>query len=291
MKIRAPFALSVLFLFNSALGQERGSPSKITVCENLLRTGQMDAALVCYRQALETDPDDPGLNLKVCQILEATGRVDQIGPYLNRIDESSKETGDFTDMLSANYGTLTIVCEGSVECPRYFKAKTNLKFTPPEELEPAKSIRLASLNGAFGDRGTLWFRRETENRSVARIDYFPIIVGAPLPYDVEILRSNYQFNFNFVELANLAITTKDLYDIQCAIPDTMAQVQIEIDDSDYEAALAFESHAIAEQGRYFVARGDASTLTFQKRGRPTINKKYLMITSVVLTTAVLLFQR
>jgi hypothetical protein len=290
--IQLVVAIVVLFSgFSNA--QNNGEPTKTPICDNLLRTGQMDAAMQCYLKSLDDDPANPQANLHVCQILEGQGRVDRLEPYLSRIDSSSKDAGAFLEMLAANYKTLKVSCDGNSGCSRYFKGCMSLSFVPPEDLEPAKAARLAAIEKSLRD-GQLWFYPSEGGGSVSAIEDFPVITGVPLPYSAQSKAGVHEFAFNFIECSSLDLTTADFDSVRCGVPDTMVQLQVEIDDPGYEAFLrsATGSNLPSDKdGRYYFSRGDNSELIFQRKGRPVINKKYLLITSLVLTSTLILFQR
>jgi hypothetical protein len=296
MKLIFTVALAslVLYIPGPVMAQDKENLARTTVCENLARSGQLDAALNCFMQVLESGPDDRLLNLRVAQLLEATGQVDLIGPYLAKVDSSATEVRGFLEMLSNNYGTLKIFCEGSTSCPRYYKAGVKIRFSPPEELEQAKATRLAAINNMLRSGGQLWFFQENDKKASAAIEYFPVVVGVPMPYSAETGAGTVDFNFHFVQRSELTIKSGDLDSIQCAVPDTLVELQVEIDDPEYDALIRSdrgESELLLEKGRYYLSRGDLSSLHFHRKGRPTISRKYLLITSLVLTSAVILMQR
>jgi hypothetical protein len=285
--------LTAIILSSLANGQEKGSSNKLTTCENLLRTKQVDAALQCYLQAVETDISNPKLNLRVCQILEAQGKVDQMEPYFSRLDKNNSDAAAFIDMLSLNYGNLNINCSGTGGCPFFFLGKARMTFTPPEDLEAAKAKRLSIINQDIKD-GKLWFQKDKENGASTIIAYFPVVTSAPLPFTADIAGNSRNFDFNFISRASLDLTPADFDSIYCGIPDTMAELQVEVDDPDYVAhfnSIPSSSQLFIEDGRYYATRGGISSLEFQRKGRPTINKKYLLVTSIVITSAMILLQR
>lgn len=287
-------AVAVVVLISGlAKAQVNSEPTKTPICDNLLRTGQMNAALQCYLKSLDDDPANPQANLHVCQILEAQGRVDQLEPYLSRIDRASKEAGAFLEMLAANYKTLKISCDGNSGCSRYFKGCMSLSFIPPEDLEPAKASRLAAIEKSLRD-GQLWFYPSEGGGSVSAIELFPVVTGVPLPYTAKSASGEHEFAFNFIECSPLDLTTADFDSVRCGVPDTLVQLQVEIDDPGYEAFLRNTNGSNLpsdKDGKYYFSRGDNSELIFQRKGRPVINKKYLLITSLVLTSTLIFFQR
>jgi hypothetical protein len=286
----------LLLSVGSCWAQDKDRKSRITVCDNLFRTGQLEAALNCYRQSLETDPHNPSANLRVCQVLEATGKVDQMEPFISRLDRSSNEVRSFLEMLSSDYGALEICCEGPVACRHVFRGKAKMQFVPPEELEPGKAKRLSAINNRFKNAGDLWFQKKGPDSSLGKIYFFPIIVGAPMPYMVQIGGQSYTFNFNFLQREAFLMKSGDLDTVTCVIPDSMAEVQVEIDDPDFLAGLSLTSATDSsrleiDNGRYYISRGQTPALQFEKKGKPIMNKKYLIISSLVLASALILFQR
>ncbi len=285
-------ALAAAVLPGQAHGQGKAE-TKTTVCDNLLRTGQMDAAQQCYLQALESDPSNATINLRVCQILEAQGRVDKMEPYLSRVDKSSPEGADFLQMLELSYGTLNIGCRGNTGCPFFFLGRAAIAFTPPEDLEPSKAARLEVINRGLKD-GRLWFQKENSEKASAAIAYFPVVTGAPLPYEARVSERTESFDFNFVARADLELTPADFDSLFCGVPDTMVELRVEIDDPEFEATfrpVAGSAQLLSGEGRFYASRGGTSMLEYERKGRPGINKKYLVVTSAVLTTAMLLLQR
>ena len=247
----------------------------------------------CYLQFLETDAANPVVNLRVCQILEAQGLVDKMEPYFSRVDRSSTEGADFIQTLGLNYGTLKIICEGSTGCPFFFTGRANISFSPPEELEPSKAARLKNINLSL-DHNRLWFQKAKSGESSMSIAYFPVVTGAPLPYEAKISSRTAEFDFNFVSRSDLLLTPADLDSVFCGIPDTMAELRVEIDDPDFEATfrpVAGSAQLLSNDGRFYAPRGATSALEFGRKGRTVINKKYIVVTSVVLTTAMLFLQR
>ena len=286
-------AFAIFIFAGQALAQEKGSDVKTSICDNLLRTGQYGAALQCYLQALEGNETNALLNLRICQILEAQGKADQMEPYFAKLDKSNPDAAAFIQMLSQNYAPLDIVCKGEISCPFYFVGRTSITFTAPEEFESPKAKRLAFINDGLKD-GKLWFQRNDRGEASSRISYFPIVTGAPLPYSSEIAGKTGEFDFNFISRANVEIVSTDLANILCGVPDTMVELQVEIDDPDYEASfkpMPNSAQMLIQSGRYYTSQGRMSALEYQKKGRSAINKKYLIITSVVLTSIMVFLQR
>ncbi|HBC46660.1 MAG TPA: hypothetical protein DEO84_08425 [candidate division Zixibacteria bacterium] len=269
------------------------TPVRATICDDLLRTNQMDAALECYLKALDNNPTDPAINLHICQILESKGQVDQLEPYLSKLNRNSKDASAFIEMLGVNYKTLQISCDGNSGCRRYFRAGIGITFIPPEDLEAAKASRLAAIQKQLGE-GNLWFYPSQGGKSVSSIENFPVITGVPLPYSAQVKSGEREFTFNFIECSGLNLSITDLDSIRCGVPDTLAQLQIEIDDPDYEVFLrntTGDKLVNIDDDKYYLSRGENSEIMFQRKGIPLLNRKYLLITSLVLTSALILFQR
>jgi hypothetical protein len=107
---------------------------------------------------------------------------------------------------------------------------------------------------------------------------------------------SHNFNFNFLTKENLHIKCEVLDSIYCTVPDSLVEVQLEIDDPDFEVAfkdlvLADTASLRFDQNRYYIQQGETPVLYFQKKGRPSMGKKYFVITSAILTAAMLLLQR
>jgi hypothetical protein len=276
-----------------AFAQTKTSEPKTTVCDNLLRTNQLEAALQCYIQALQDYESSPQINLRVCQILEALGRADQMEPYFSRLDKNSPDAIAFVDMITQNYGPLTITCLGDIGCPFFFTGKTDISFTPPEDIEQPKAKRLAYINEGLKG-GKLSFLKQSPDEASTIIPYFPVVTGAPLPYVANIAGKESEVDFNFASRSGLQIIPRDLGNILCGVPDTMAELQVEIDDPEFQASLKpipSTSQIITEGGRYYAKLGETAAVEFQRKGRPSINKKYVVATSLVLTSIMVLLQR
>jgi hypothetical protein len=214
-------------------------------------------------------------------------------PYFSRIDKTSAEGNDFAQMLDLNYGTLKIDCEGNTGCPFFFVGRAKVTFTPPEDLEPSKAARLQIINQSFAST-RLWFQKESPGKASTSIAFFPVVTGAPLPYEAQISSRTAEFDFNFVARAALQLTPSDFDSVFCGVPDTMAELRVEIDDPEFEAMfrpVAGSAQLLSEEGRFYAPRGATSMLEYERKGRPSINKKYIVVTSVVLTTAMIFLQR
>lgn len=268
--------------------------SKRSVCDNLMATGQLETALKCYLEIEAAKPGDPEANLRISKILEATGKVDQIGPYISRIDSSSAEAAAFLELLKNNYGTLLINCDGAKSCFRYFSAYPKIEFAPPAPLQGGAAIRLAALNAAYASRRELSFHKTGANAYQADIPFFPVLTGAPIPYNVTISNQTYSLDFNFLQRGTLDLSANKLDSVACKIPDGIVEVQLETDDPDFDAILAESSAREGfeiEQGRYYLSEGQSPRLEFQKKDKPQLGKNYFVVTSIILTSALILLQR
>ena len=281
----------LLFVNIPIYGQETNP-----VCNDLLQTGQLETAFDCYHQEYNKYPNNPLINLRLCQILETTGRVNEIEPYISKLDSSSTEARKFMEYLSTNYQTLKIELDSKVDCPLYFAGRAKIEFVPPSELDKARADHLSSINRMFKPYGDLYFRKIDQNTSITEIPYFPIITDAPLPYTAMFSENSYNFNFNFLGREALYIDNEAFDSVYCIVPDSLVEIQLEIDDPDYEVSfknlVSMDTSLLKlDQNIYFIQQGEMPEFYFQKKGRPTLGKKYFVITSVILTAAMLLLQR
>ncbi|MCD6161521.1 MAG: hypothetical protein J7K40_03790 [candidate division Zixibacteria bacterium] len=282
--------LLVLCLCIEAVGQ-----GKKSICDDLFQTGQLETALECYQGIYELNSDDPLVNLRLCKIIEAIGDVENIGPYIGKIDSSSTEALSFLEYLNSNYQTLKVELTGEIKCPLYFAGKTLAEFTPPSDLSQAKAARLATINSVYNP-GILMFHKTDPTTGISEIRYFPVVTDVPLPYNVKLSDSSYNLNFNFLNKEPLQIDCSDLDSMYCRVPESIAEVQVEIDDTDFDvslrkAVLADSAGFNFVNTRYYINQGVKPVLHYQKKGIQQKGKKYFVMTSAILTVAMLLFQR
>jgi hypothetical protein len=288
----ASLLILILFLSSPEICCQEINP----VCDNLLQSGQLETALDCFLKEHEKYPDHPLINLHICRLLEADGQLHKMGPYLAKIDTASAEAQTFLEYLSANYARLKIELSGKVICPVYFGVKTKIEFAPPVDLAASKMKRLSYINENLSNSGNFMFRKQGKETGITEIPYFPIITEAPLPYAVEFTDDSYSFNLNFMTQEALRIDAESFDSIYCIVPDDMVEIQLEIDDPDFEVAfrmpeIADSSIIKFDQNRYLVKEGEMPVIYYQKKGRPALNKKYFITTSAILTAVMLLLQR
>lgn len=274
---------------------ETSGQDKKSICNDLFLTGQLETALNCYKDIYKLNPDDPFINLRLCQILEANGEVENIDAYIGKIDSLSKDALSFLEYLDANYQTLNVELTGDIGCPLYFVGVTLAEFTPPSELSQSKAARLSRLNSDYNP-GKLMFFKTDPTTGVSAIRYFPIVTDVPLPYSIKLSGSSYNLNFNFLNKETFQIDCNDLDSIYCRVPENITEVQVEIDDTDYEVSLrkAAQTDTTGLQfveTRYYINQGIMPVLHYQKKGIHQKGKKYFVMTSAILTVAMLLFQR
>jgi tetratricopeptide (TPR) repeat protein len=297
MKFPRRLILITIFASFPILGlAQKNQVSKATsICDELYRTGQYETALNCYQTALAKDTDNPAINLRLCKVLEALGQVDKIQPYLQKIDSTAAEAGDFLQMLGTEYGTLNIRCSGRAKCPVYFVARPSLSFTAPTELESGRAKRLMLINDKYSKRTDIWFGKSGQDEFVSSIGYFPIVTGAPLAYTADIAGNRLEFNFNFIERGEFALSYRDLDSVYCGIPDSVAELRMAVDDPDFEAIVSNSMAGAAKieplDGRYYFNQGDKPDLAIQKKDHVISGHNYFVISSLVLTTAFILLQR
>ena len=296
MSIQKTVVIVIFACLIGAAGQAQ-SPDlagKRSVCDNLMATGQLETALKCYLEIEAAKPGDPEVNLRICKILEATGKVDQIGPYIAKIDSSSAEAAAFLELLSSSYGDLIINCDGAKSCFRYFSAYPKIEFEPPAPLEGGAAARLDRLNADYANRREIPFQKAADNTYQAELPYFPVLTGAPLPYNVTISAQTHSLDFNFLQRGALDLAAADLDSIVCKIPNGMVELLLETDDPDFDAILTESSGKEGldfERGRYYLSGAQAPRLDFKKKDRPQIGKNYFIVTSIIITSALILLQR
>ena len=153
---------------------------------------------------------------------------------------------------------------------------------------------LAALNAAYASRRELSFHKTGANAYQADIPFFPVLTGAPIPYNVTISNQTYSLDFNFLQRGTLDLSANKLDSVACKIPDGIVEVQLETDDPDFDAILAESSAREGfeiEQGRYYLSEGQSPRLEFQKKDKPQLGKNYFVVTSIILTSALILLQR
>jgi hypothetical protein len=277
------------------LAQKNQTSKGTSICDELYRTAQYETALNCYQTALAKDRENPAINLRMCMVLEALGEVDKIQPYLQKVDSTNAEAGNFLQMLNAEYGTLNVRCSGQAKCPVYFVARPSLNFTAPTELESGRAKRLLSINDMYSKRSDIWFRKIGQDEFISSIGYFPIVAGAPLPYTADIAGSRLEFNFNFIERGEFVLSFRDLDSVYCGVPDSVVELHAAVDDPDFEAIVSNSMDGAAKieplEGRYYFNQGDKPALAIQKKDRALSGRNYFIISSLVLTSAFILLQR
>lgn len=297
IKLKYHLVVLAIILFSISHGFARGIPASKSspICDELYRTGQYETSLNCYQNALAKDPSNSALNLKMCLVLEALGKIEQIQPYLGKIDSSSEESKSFLEMINAEYGTLTLRCTGQSKCPIYFVARPALNFIAPSELELGRARRLSIINNKYSNRSNIWFRKTGKDKFIASIDHFPVVLSAPLPYSVDISGNKLEFNYNFLERGELVLSTSDIDSIACSVPDSVAELQMVVDDPDYEAVISKTAVGATPiepmEGKYYFNNGDMPALAIQKADRTISGHKYFIISSLILTSAFILLQR
>jgi len=297
MKFTHRLILITIIAFFPIIGlAQKNQVSKSTsICDELYRTGQYETALNCYQTALAKDTNNPAINLRLCMVLEALGEVDRIQPHLQKIDSTNAEARDFLQMLNTEYGTLNVRCSGQAKCPVYFVARPSLSFTAPTELESGRAKRLVVINDMYSKRSDIWFSKISQDEFISSIGYFPILTGAPLPYTADIAGNKLEFNFNFIERGEFALSFRDLDSVYCGVPDSVAELRMAVDDPDFEAIVSNSMAGAAKieplEGRYYFNQGDKPTLAIQKKDRTVSGRNYFIVSSLVLTTAFILLQR
>lgn len=297
MKFACRLLVAAIIINSPMVGLAQKSPvvKGTPICDELYRTGQYETALNCYQKALNEDGNNPQINLRLCKVLEALGEVDKIQQYLQKVDSTPAEAGEFLQMLGAEYGTLNIRCSGQAKCPIYFVARPSLNFIAPTELESGRSRRLMIINEMYSKRADIWFRKVNQDEYAGSIGYFPILSGAPLPYTAEIAGNRLEFNFNFIERGDFTLSYHDLDSVYCGVPDSVAELRVAVDDPDFNAIISNTETggAGAEllDGSYYFSYGDKPTITLQKKDRSLGGRKYFIVSALVLTSAFLLLQR